>query len=536
MIDREKKARAITRAAITIILAAIIIVASAGTIYLSSLSKPNSTSTTSAAQSFSSTLTAQSFTGSSSSPTLLSTTLISSSSTTISTTASTLNSSMSTNSSTFSSASENPIQHILIIMQENRAFDNFFGSFPGAIGIPANTCVPYSPNNPSSGCVRPYLTTNPITNPDLPHTYNASQIAYDKGKMDGFIQEAGGNNIGPMSYYNNETLPVIWSYASHYTLDDMFFSSVKSYSQPNHWYMVAGTSPQVSIFETSQQEKANCVGPFGTLTMSTCTYINEAQPIQTIVDLLSNSGLTWKYYDAPLTTSLSKAILGGGAFDYWNTLGSKNSSYSPAYYNNFVWRGQILNDTRDGNLPQVSWVIPAGAISDHSPANVTNGEFWIGEVVNTIMASQYWPNTAIIVTWDDYGGFYDNVVPPVVPQYGLGFRAPAIVISPYAKPHFIDNTTYSFGSMLRFIEWTFGLPSLGTQDAVSNNMLNSFDFAQNPIPAYSYPLSSQDYSAIQACLFSDQHCTVNENPGGILAPLSFNANGTSMAFLGDDDD
>ncbi len=420
-------------------------------------------------------------------------------------------------------------------MQENRAFDNFFGTFPGAIGIPPNLCIPYNPNSIAAGCVRPYLTTNPITNPDLPHAYNASQIAYDNGKMDGFLQAAGGANSEPLSYYGNQTIPVIWSYATHYTLADMFFSSVKSYSQPNHWYMVAGTSPQVSIFETSQQEKANCVVG-GVLTMATCAYINEAQPIQTIVDLLSNSGLTWKYYDAPLTSSLTRAIMNGGAFDYWNTLGAKNSSYTPPYYKNFVWRGQILNDTLDGNLPQVSWVIPAGSISDHPPANVTYGEYWIGEVVNNIMNSQYWRNTAIIVTWDDYGGFFDTVVPPVVPQFGLGFRAPAIIISPYAKSHFIDNTTYSFGSMLRLIEWNFKLPSLGTQDSVSNNMLNAFDFGQPPRAAYPYPLTPQDYATIQPCLFSDQYCSVNENPGGVLAPIAYSANGTSTAFLDGDED
>jgi phospholipase C len=448
----------------------------------------------------------------------------------------------STSSSTMTHAPPgNPIQHIVVIMQENRAFDNFFGTFPGAAGIPAGLCMPRNPSNPSQGCVSPYLTTNPVTSPDLPHTFVASQTAYNNGKMNGFLYAAYQGNVPtsdtePMSYYNNQTLPVIWSYAEHYTLADMFFSSVKSYSQPNHWYMLAGTSPEVSVFEDGQQEKANCVSN-GILTLSKCTYINQAQPIQTIVDLLSNSGLSWKYYDSPLSPTLKAAILNSQAFDYWNTLGAKNTSFTPSYYSNFVWRGQIINDTNDGNLPQVSWVIPGGAISDHPPANVTNGEYWIGEVVNAIMNSAYWSSTAIILTWDDYGGFFDTVAPPTVPQYGLGFRAPAIIISSYAKAGFIDNTVYSFGSILQFIEWRFGLPSLGTQDSVSNNLLNAFDFSQSPLPAYPYPLTAQNYATISPCLFSNNNCAVNENPhGGPITQIGYSPNGTSTAFLNDDED
>jgi phospholipase C len=447
----------------------------------------------------------------------------------------------STYTSTYSQSSapaNNPIKHIVVIMQENRAFDNFFWTYPGVIGgvdqYP-NLCLPKNTKFPLSSCVKPYLSTSPTIAHDLPHTYSASQISYNNGAMNGFITAAGGSTL-PMVYYDNQTIPVVWSFASHYTLDDMFFTSVKSYSQPNHWYMVAGTSPAVSIYEDATQERSECVSG-SVLTLNTCTYISEAQPITTIIDLLSHSSISWKYYDAPLAPSLDRAILSGTAFDYWNVLSAKNNSYTtPSYFDNFVWRGQILNDTISGHLPDVSWVIPAGAISDHPPANLTLGEYWIGDVIDTIMNSPYWSSTAIILTWDDYGGFFDTVVPPTVPQYGLGFRGPAIIISPYSRAGYIDNTTYSFGSILRFIEWKFDLPSLGTQDAVSNNLLNSFDFSQSPLLPNAFPLTSQDIAAIQPCFFTDQNCNVNVNPLGGLVPMAYNANGISNAFINDDED
>ncbi len=458
---------------------------------------------------------------------------------------------LASTTSTISLESTSPIKHVIIVMQENRSFDNFFGTYPGAIGIPAGLCMPVDPNDTSLGCIKPFLSTNPITYPDMPHGYQSSIISYDQGRMDGFVWATKSTNpsssyTNTMEYYRNATIPYLWSYAEHYTLADMFFSSVKSYSQPNHWYMLAGNSPEVSIFQGGTQERNACVDDNGTqLTLSTCTYINEAQQIQTIVDLLANTHVSWKYYDTPLLPTLKEAIIGGtyngqvvdGAFAYWNPLAAKNSSYvNPSYYNNFVWRGQVINDIANGNLPSISWVIPAASISDHPPANVTLGEYWIGNIVNAVMQSQYWKNTLIIITWDDYGGFFDTVAPPSVPQYGLGFRSPALFISPYAKAGYIDSTVYSFESMLKFIEWNWNLPSLNARDASSNNLLNALNFNQELLPTDIVALSSHDIGQIQGCLFSDASCTVNTNPNGSVQDIGFNANATSDAFLNGDDD
>jgi phospholipase C len=128
----------------------------------------------------------------------------------------------------------------------------------------------------------------------------------------------------------------------------------------------------------------------------------------------------------------------------------------------------------------VSWVIPSDKLSEHPPANIALGMDWVVNVVNSIMNSQYWNSTAIIITWDDYGGFYDHVPPPQIDKYGLGFRMPALIISPYAKLGFIDHTQYQFESMLKFIEWRFNIPSLTERDRNANNLLNAFDFNQKP--------------------------------------------------------
>ena len=429
----------------------------------------------------------------------------------------------------------NPIQHVVIIMQENRSFDNYFGTYPGADGFSPNFCMPVNPNDTSLGCVKPFLSTNPVTSPDMPHTLVSSRMAYDGGKMDGFFAAVKtfskrGNATNSMEYYDNRTLPNLWNYAAHFVLADHFFSSVLSYSQPNHWYMVAGQSPAVSLNESASQEEKQCVTK-GSVDLSSCTYIDQAQTIQTILDMMTNSGVTWKYYDSPVTGTLARAVLNGGAFDYWNVLKAKNSTYSPAYNANFVSRGEIFSDIQDKTLPQVSWVIPSSPISDHPPANITLGEYWVTDVVNAVMESQYWQNTVIIILWDDYGGFFDTVAPPSIDTYGLGFRCPALIVSAYARAGYIDHTFYSFESTLKFIEWRFGLHSLNSRDASANNLLNAFDFTQSPLKPDVLPLSSTELATISPFI----------QAGGSPTPIPGGGNASSstslmLQFINDDPD
>jgi phospholipase C len=398
------------------------------------------------------------------------------------------------------STAENPIQHIIIIMQENRTFDNYFWTYPGQLGYNSSLCMPINPSSPSEGCMKPQLSTDPKLSGDLPHDWKSTWTAYNNGSMDGFLK-AANDNPAVMYYYDNNTIPNLWSYAEHYVLADEFFSSVKSYSQPNHWYMIAGTAPAVSILQNSIQERKACYDPATrSLTLSTCLYINEAQEIQTMADELTAHGISWKYYDTPVlpNQTLAKAIISGKAFDYWNPLDAKNSTYTNSVYReDVVAREQIFWDIDNGTLPQVSWVIPSAPISDHPPANITLGMWWITDVVNAVMKSKYWQSSVIIVLWDDYGGFFDTVSPPTVDSYGLSFRVPALIISPYAKAGYLDHTVYDFESTLKFIEWRFNLPPLGVRDASANNLLNAFDFSQKPLPPDIIPLTSQQLSAIQ---------------------------------------
>ena len=417
----------------------------------------------------------------------------------------------------------NPIKHIVVIMQENRSFDNYFGTYPGANGIPKNVCMPIDPDQLDRGCVTPFLSTNPITE-DMPHSYSASIIAYDNAKMDGFML-AETENPKTMSYYDNKTIPYYWDLAKHYVLADNFYSSVLSYSLPNHWYAIAGQAPSTSILyggpaarpsiilnqeqNFSNQKAATNASNYGVNPNPVSSnsrdqiariYLKESNLTKTVADLFMNHthrNITWKYYDYPVQIGGYKsAIISGRAFNFWNPFSAKGTTYTPAYSPHFVSRSQIFTDLTSGNFPQVSWVIPSPPLSEHPPNSSTLGMNWVKQVINAIMSSQYWNRPAIMLTWDDYGGFYDHVPPPQIDTYGLGFRMPTIIISPYAKPGYIDHTQYQFESMLKFIEWRFNLPALTGRDLHANNVLNAFDFIQKPNPPYIVPLSKSELNSI----------------------------------------
>jgi phospholipase C len=413
--------------------------------------------------------------------------------------------------------STNPLKHIVIIMQENRSFDNYFGTYPGANGIPKNTCLPLSPDHPNVGCVKPFLSTSPVSE-DMPHAYQSSVIAYDNGKMDGYLL-AENEDPKTMSYYDNKTIPYYWDLAKHYVLGDNFYSSVLSYSLPNHWYAVAGQAPATSVFYafnrgvaptiaggTPNQTATNFgVNPNPTTAISRDeterVYLEESNMTKTVADLFMNNthNVSWKYYDHLVQVGGYKAAVNSGsAFEFWNPFSAKGTTYTSQNSAHFVARTQIFEDLKSGTFPEVSWVIPSWPISEHAPQNITTGMNWVKLVIDSIMSSPYWNSTAIILTWDDYGGFYDHVPPPQIDKYGLGFRMPALIISPYAKPGYIDHTKYQFESMLKFIEWRFKLPSLTDRDLHSNNLLNAFDFSQKlRNPPHIVPLTAAEFAAIR---------------------------------------
>ena len=393
----------------------------------------------------------------------------------------------------------NPIKHIVIIMQENHSFDNYFGTYPGANGIPKNVCMPRDPDHPNHhDCVKPFLSAN-VTPPDMIHEYHESHIAYDNAKMDGFMQGEHQNN-STMSYYDNKTIPYYWELAKHYVLADNFYSSVLSYSLPNHWYTIAGQAPTASIYHGIPQSTKD-ISP--NQKQDQKEYLRESNIInKTIAESFmnhTNGDITWKYYYHKINVDgdYKNATINGDAYDFWNPFAAKPSSYSEKYASHFVRRGQIFSDLKNGSLPQVSWVMPSDKLSEHPPNNMTVGMDWVVNVVDSIMKSPYWNSTAIIVTWDEYGGFYDHVAPPQIDKYGLGFRVPAIIISPYAKAGYIDHTQYSFESMLKLIEWRFNIPPMTARDAHANNLLNAFDFSQKPRPPHIIPLSQSQLNVIK---------------------------------------
>ena len=432
-----------------------------------------------------------------------------------------------------------PIEHIIVIVQENHSFDNYFGTYPGAHGIPAGTRLPEVPNGPL--VLVPFLATTKTPH-DMMHSWQAAAVSYDNQRMDGFYWAAysvsaayygqgivtpkpnptlvkivptktttpstttttnsnteilspqgftddedelapdvGSQNealatkqattssspptqpswaINAVSYYDSTYIPNYWNYAQHYTLCDNFFSSLRGPSEPNHLYIVAAQSGGV----------AQNYSP----TSDTLYYF-----FSEIMDELLQAGVTWKYYSGQNNPQ---------AEGLWNPLpGFSQITSNPAQFANLVATSQFYADLTNGTLPQVCWLIPSGTNSEHPPNDITRGMNYVTGLVNAVMESSYWGSCAIIITWDDYGGFYDHVPPPVqtADNYGFGFRVPCLVISPYALSNTVVDTQYDFTSILKLIETKFLLASLTGRDSAANNMLGlqgCFNFSQTPLP------------------------------------------------------
>jgi phospholipase C len=394
-------------------------------------------------------------------------------------------------------------------MKENHSFDNYFGTYPGVYGgYQSNVCV----READGRCVYPFALQL-HSDPALLHTFTSAYEDWNHGKMNNFLQgerQAGSPNPrNAFGYFTNQTIPNYWLYAKNYVLDDSFFSSVFGWSLPNHWLAVAGAVPACGVnFDTCDIQTH--------LTL----FLQEAKPIPTIADTLVNSKVSWKYYDTPLGTSFDLAVdnaqkygcvsqITPDACSLWQPFASQERSYSQAYTNHYVSNSEIFTDISSGKLPNVSYVIPDGWVSEHPPQSVGRGMDWTTSIVNAVMNSSYWGTTAIIVSWDDYGGFYDSVPPvkldkmneciavaksPVLnPDCYLGFRVPALIISSYSRQGYIDNTQYSFESILKFIDWNWHLPYLDARIRDANNLLNSFNFSKSsPDPTAIIPMS-QDY-------------------------------------------
>jgi len=383
------------------------------------------------------------------------------------------------------------------VMMENHAYDNLFGTYCQVVGphcpsvangIPPGTCVPYDPHSAAAGCIVPYnFTKSQLQTPDPGHGWVETNTAIDGGRMDGWYA-AEGQTLTPFGHYNGTTTPTYWDLAQRYALGDGFFSSALSYSLPNHWYLLAGQVPPRGGVNTTDLTGAGWSGRHA--------YLNSSNATRTVQDLLNNSpGTSWKYYDWSLPT-YQRAINGVpgifalSAYNYWNPFAARAESYSSWYVSHFVPRSQFFTDASYGDLPAVSWVIPDPSFSDHPMANLSAGESFVASIVNAASSSTEWSSTAIFLSWDDYGGFYDHAPPPRVDPLGLSIRVPLIVISPYTPAGRIVHSQGSFDSLLRFVEWRFNLGCLTPRDCHASLPLDYFDFSMSPRSPEFFPTTA----------------------------------------------
>ncbi len=492
------------------------------------------------------------------------------------------------------------IRHVVVIMQENRSFDSYFGTYPGADGLPAKNgqftaCLP---DPASAGCDRPFHDPSPI-NGGGPHTAGSARADLDGGRMDGFVrlsEQPGGRGCGGfsgvcasgtrsdvMGYHDAREIPNYWKYAENFVLDDHMFQSDLSWSLPSHLYMVSEWSAHCSRvgdpsscvnddelggYQTEQIAGVGVIGhraaarmrrlllaseraqfrclfahPAGALlgnlgggvafrsrrAIARCqgrvrrAFVSRRARLARLIStsynyawtdltyLMHKQGVSWGYFITPGADPdcVSNANCTGtqphhhGTPDIWNPLPSFTDVHEDGQLGNIQDTQRFLAEAHTGNLPAVSWVVPDQQHSDHPPANIAVGQAYVTDLINSVMRGPDWDSTAIFLTWDDWGGFYDHVVPPRVDQNGYGFRVPSLVISPYARRGFVDHQTLSFDAITKFIEDDFlggqrldpqtdgrpdPRPDVREDASQLGDLTADFDFSQKPRPPLILPL------------------------------------------------
>ncbi len=451
-----------------------------------------------------------------------------------------------------------PIQHVIVIMQENRSFDSYFGTFPGANGIPMDdagvptVCVPVLLDGGRldgswdyAHCVRPFHD---------PHDYNAGgphgladpPIDEHGGRMDGFLVDmqvdpiTGGsgcsgqtNDAGcgsamtdgraradAVGYHTDAELPNYWAYARAYALQDALFEPNASWSMAAHLFLVSEWSAKCG-----SSDPASCVNDEG-YDLSTANQPNSIWPKPNVFAwtdltyLLHRAGVSWRYYlgqgdepdcdDGEMTCPPTPMV--GTTLSIWNPLPGFVTVAQDGELDDVVQGAdQLLLDAQDGTLPSVAWVIPGNQVSEHPPNGIAEGQAYVTTIVNAIMQGPQWGSTVIFLAWDDWGGFYDHVDPPIVDENGYGLRVPGIVISPWVRPGFIDHQTLSFDAYAKFIEDIFlggarldpatdgrpdPRPTVREDVAILGDLRSEFDFGQTPLPPLILPPNdseAQDY-------------------------------------------
>ncbi len=415
------------------------------------------------------------------------------------------------------------IRHVIVIMQENRSFDNYFGTYPGADGIPMRNgrptvCVP----DPMSGhCVRPYHDSNQIDSGG-PHGAIDARLDINGGRMNGFVARAVDarspgclhtvldpsciiNTVRPdvMGYHDGGDIPNYWSYAHHFVLQDHLFESNVGWSLPSHLAMVSAWSALC----TSGTDPMSC---HSSSSRTIASHEQRGKPYFAWTDLtylLAHHHVSWGYYVSPGR----QPDCDDGAM---SCLARQQNAVTPSIWNPLPRFADVAADgqlgdvqgvggffaaARAGRLPNVSWIVPNYRNSEHPPAAPRVGEAWVTRLVNAVMRSPDWSSTAIFIGWDDWGGFYDHVPPPHVDGQGYGLRVPGLMISPYARRGLVDHQTLSFDAYLKFIEDDFlggaridpatdgrpdSRPGVRENAPQLGNLLSEFDFAQPPRPPF----------------------------------------------------
>jgi phospholipase C len=418
------------------------------------------------------------------------------------------------------------IKHIIVIMQENRSFDSYFGTYPGADGIPMQNGAPtVCVDDPATGlCVKPYHNPSDL-NGGGPHGAANAVADIDGGKMDGFIAQAEKGRRGclqvdsplctnstamdVMGWHDAREIPNYWAYAEHFVLQDHMFEPTASWSLPAHLFTVSAWSAKC----TEPGVAASCVNNIqGPVTIPQAQPGNSDYAWTDITYLLYKHDVSWAYYlsagtepdcedDAEVCSPKpQKASVPG----IWNPLPNFDTVKQDGQLGNIQDVSHFFIAARKGTLPDVSWIVPDGKVSEHPPALVSVGESYVTTLINAVMSSPDWSSTAIFLTWDDWGGFYDSVVPPKVDQNGYGLRVPGLVISPYARRGSVDHQILSFDAYLKFIEDDFlggqrldpktdgrpdPRPDVRENEPVLGNLLGDFDFNQAPLPPLLLPVN-----------------------------------------------
>jgi phospholipase C len=392
------------------------------------------------------------------------------------------------------------IKHVVVIIQENRSFENFFAGYPGA-DAPMTGCargsgpdfVARSGNGvhcPKGDTAVPLHQVTFENNSDLPHNFGVAIQDWDNGNMDGFAA-FGKRPDAAYSYIERSQVAPYWTMAAQYVLADKMFPTEFGGSFTAHLTLIAGTDdlvlPSTAEVDFPNAAPDDCDSPPGTKS----SYLSEDRRVHyyngpfpcfdqfnTIAEVLDKASVSWKFY--------ATRVLDGGFWEPFEAI--KYVRYGPDWPGNIVApQTRILTDPASGNLADVTWVTPDYADSDHPAHHSDQGPSWVASIVNAIGESSYWRSSAIVILWDDWGGFYDDAAPPQLDYRGLGIRVPCLIVSPYAKQGYVSSVQYEYGSILRFIEEVNGLPAgsigpvkKGYTDGRATGLEDAFDFSQKP--------------------------------------------------------